>query len=175
MRFHSYLDGNKKLTTTTPISNSSLPHATAHSQIVTYHMEVEIEKDIQAIIDYSIEFAEHMLNNGKEYYPFGAQIQNNGELVAVGFKDGESDFPESQNLIGGLKSGFEKLFVDGQIKAYGLTYDVRVAINDSGDKSDAICIDITHRNSIEIPRYYFTYSWNENDELDFGRSFGMEK
>jgi len=138
-------------------------------------MEIEIEKDIQAIIDYSIEFAEYMLNNGKEYYPFGAQIADNGELVPVGFKDGDSDFPESQKLIDGLKSGFEKPFADGQIKAYGLTYDVRVTINDSGDKSDAICIDITHRNSNEIPRYYFAYSWNENDELVFGRSFGMKK
>ncbi len=138
-------------------------------------MENEIEKDIQAIIDYSIEFAERMLNNGKEYYPFGSQIENNGELVAVGFKDGENDFPESQNLIDGLKSGFEKLFADGQIRAYGLTYDVRVSLNNSNNKSDAICIDITHLSSNQIPRYYFTYSWSENDELIFGESFGMKK
>jgi len=138
-------------------------------------MENELKKDIQSIIDYSHKFAEHMLNNGKEYYPFGAQIENSGELVAVGHKDNETDFPESQKVIDELKSEFEKQFADGKIKAYGLTYDVRVQINDLGDKSDAICVDITHRKSNDIPRYYFTYSWNENDELTFGQSFGMKK
>jgi hypothetical protein len=136
---------------------------------------MDIEKDIQNIIDYSHKFAETMLNNGKEYYPFGAQIENNGELVAVAHKDSETDFPKSQKVIENLKSDFEKQFADGKIKAFGLTYDVRVQVNELGDKSDAICIDITHRNSDEIPRYYFTYSWNENDELIFGQSFGIKK
>jgi hypothetical protein len=138
-------------------------------------MENELKKDIQSIIDYSHRFAEHMLNNGKEYYPFGAQLENNGELVAIGQNDKETDFPKSQKVIDLLKWEFEKQFKEGKIKAYGLTYDVRVQTNDLGEKSDAICIDITHRNSNDIPRYFFTYSWNENDELIFGQSFGIKK
>ena len=138
-------------------------------------MKDEIKKDIQSIIDYSYEFAKHMLNNGKEYYPFGAQIENNGELVAVAQEDNETDFPDSLKVIKALESEFEKRFFNRQIKAYALTYDVKVQINDLGEKSDAICIDITHKNSNDIPRYFFTYSWNENEELIFGQSFGMEK
>ncbi len=138
-------------------------------------MKKEIEKDIETIIEYCHQFAEQMLNNGKEYYPFGAQIKNDGELVAVGFKDEETEFPESQKLIDGMTTEFEKLFADGQIKAYGITYDVRIPINDSGEKSDAICMDIIHKESDEIPRYYFTYSWNKNDELIFGQSFAVNK
>jgi hypothetical protein len=137
-------------------------------------MENELKKDIQSIIDYSHEFAEHMLNNGKEYYPFGAQIENSGELFAVAHHS-ETDFPNSHEVINELKTEFEEQFTNGKIKAYGITYDVRVQINDFGDKSDAICIDITHRDSVEIPRYYFTYVWDENDELTFGQSFGIRK
>ncbi len=138
-------------------------------------MTKEIEKDIEAIIEYCHQFTEYMLNNGKEYYPFGAQIKKDGELVAIAFDDEETEFPESQKLINGMTTEFEKLFANGQIKAYGLAYDVRVPINDSGEKSDAICIDITHKDSNKIPRYYFTYCWNTNEELIFGESFGMKK
>ena len=136
---------------------------------------MEIEKDIQNIIDYSHEFAEKMLNKGKEYYPFGAKIGNNGELIAVGYKDNESDFPESQKVINELTAEFERELNIGEIKAYGLTYDVRVQRGHLKDKTNAILIDIYHRNSNEIPKYYFTYSWNENNELIFGESFGMKK
>ncbi|MEN3323470.1 hypothetical protein VP395_07000 [Mariniflexile soesokkakense] len=136
---------------------------------------MEIEKDIQNIIDYSHKFAEKMLNNAKEYYPFGAKINNNGELIAVGYKDNESDFPESQKVIDELTAEFERELNIGEIKAYGLTYDVRVQTDSLKDKTDAILIDIYHRNSNEIPKYYFTYSWNKNNELIFGESFGMKK
>ena len=136
---------------------------------------MEIEKDIQNIIDYSHKFAEKMLNNGKEYYPFGAKIDNNGELIAVGYKDNETEFPESQKVIDELTAEFERELNIGEIKAYGLTYDVRVQTDSLKDKTDAILIDIYHRNSNEIPKYYFTYSWNENNELIFGECFGMKK
>jgi len=136
---------------------------------------METQKDIQNIIDYSHNFAEKMLNNGKEYYPFGAKIDNNGELIAVGYKDNETDFPESQKVINELTAEFERELNNGQIRAYGLTYDVRVQTDSLKDKTDAILIDIYHRNSNEIPKYYFTYSWNEKNELVFGESFGMKK
>lgn len=136
---------------------------------------MEIQKDIQNIIDYSHNFAEKMLNNGKEYYPFGAKIDNNGELIAVGYKDNETDCPESQKVIDELTAGFEQELNNGQIRAYGLTYDVRVQTNSLKDKTDAILIDIYHRNSNEIPKYYFTYFWNDKNKLVFGESFGMKK
>lgn len=136
---------------------------------------MEIEKDIQSIIDYSHKFAEKMLNNGKEYYPFGAKIDNNGKLIAVGYKDNETDFPKSQKVIDQLTAEFERELNNGEIKAYGLTYDVRVETDKFKNKSNAILIDIYHRNSNEIPKYYFTFFWNENDELTFGESFGMKK
>tara|TARA_R110002096_G_scaffold392263_1_gene587207 strand:- start:56 stop:466 length:411 start_codon:yes stop_codon:yes gene_type:complete len=136
---------------------------------------MDIERDIQNIIDYSHNFAEKMLNNGKEYYPFGAKIDNNGELIAVGYKDNETEFPESQKVIDELTAEFERELNNGQIKAYGLTYDVRIQTDSLKEKTDAILIDIYHRNSNEIPKYYFTYSWNEKNELVFGESFGMKK
>lgn len=76
---------------------------------------MEVEKDIQEIINYSHNFAETMLNNGKEYYPFSAKIDIKGELIAVAYQDNETDFPESQKIIDNLTSEF-KLQMDKGLK-----------------------------------------------------------
>lgn len=134
-----------------------------------------MEKDIQAIIDYSHSFAEKMLLEFKEYYPFGVQIENNGELTPIGYEDEESDMPFSQKVIDELLNYFNKALEENKIRAYGLTYDVKIKIDDASNKSDAILINIIHRDSYEIPIYYWTYSWSEDNELIFGESFGMKR
>lgn len=50
-----------------------------------------------------------------------------------------------------------------------------MSINDFGDKSDAILIDILHKENLHIPKYYFIYSWKDNNELVFNKSFGIER
>lgn len=134
----------------------------------------QITQDIQNIIDYSHNFAEIMLNDGGEYYPFGAKINLNGELTPIGFEDPSTDNPESQPIINELRTVFQGELKAEKIRCYGITYDVRVMINDLGDKSDAICIEIIHLNDDKIPNYYFPYHWKDN-KLCFGKSFGMKK
>ncbi len=136
---------------------------------------MEIQKDIQDIIDYSHKFAEKMLIEHKEYYPFGVVIDKKGELIPVGYKDNETDMPKSQKVIDELKKHFQTELDKQEIRAYGITYDVRVKLNDSEEKSDAILIDITHRDSTNLPKYYFTYSWTSEGELVFGESFGINR
>jgi hypothetical protein len=136
---------------------------------------MDAKKDIQSIIDYCHLFAKYMLNESKEYYPFGAIIDNNGELIPVGYKDNETDMPQSQKVINELKNRFKDDLNNNKIRAYGLTYYVRVQINESCDKSDAILIDIVHCDSPDIPIYYFTYSWTEKNGLIFGESFEINR
>mgnify|MGYP003631076348 CR=1 FL=1 len=137
--------------------------------------DAEIEKDIQSIIDYSHEFAEKMLREYKEYYPFGVSVNSNGEIVPIGYRDNETDMPKSQKVIDELTNHFQDDLKNNKIRAYGITYDVRVQVNGSGEISDAILIDIVHRDSMDLPKYYFSYSWSEKDKLVFGNSFGMKR
>lgn len=135
----------------------------------------EIQNDIQAIIDYSHNFAEKCLLEYKEYYPFGTVVNKKGELIPIGYKDLETDMPKSQKVIDELTNHFREDFKNGKIRAYAITYDVRVQVNELGEKSDAILIDIVHKDSLDLPLYYFTYSWADNDELIFGESFGLKR
>ena len=53
---------------------------------------MEIEKYIQEIINYTHNFAETMLNNGKEYYTFDVWINKKRKLIAVTYQDDEMGF-----------------------------------------------------------------------------------
>lgn len=136
---------------------------------------MEIDKDIQNIINYSFKFAEKMLLSSNEYYPFGVQIDTSGELTTIGFKDRETEFPEVQKVIDQLKIELEREFNNGGIRAYGLTSNVQVQTNNLPSKLDTIMIDIYHLDSNEIPKYYFPYTRDKNNELIFGESFGIKK
>jgi hypothetical protein len=116
-----------------------------------------------------------MLRENKEFYPFGMAINNDGEATCFGYKDEETVMPQSQKVIDELTKIYQKKLNNNDIRAYGLAYDTRVIVNDEGDKSDAILIDILHRDSRDIPKYCFTYSWSEKDELIFGESFGIKR
>ena len=134
-----------------------------------------MQEDIQAIIDYSHSFAELMLNESKEYYPFGVKIDNDGVLIPVLIENNETDMPKSQDVIDQLLKHCQAELEKKKIRAYGITYDVRVKTDNSDNKSDAILIDIRFQDSQEIPIYYFTYYWSDNNELIFGESYGMKR
>ena len=133
------------------------------------------KQDVQKIIDYLHDFAEVMLNEGKEFYPFGAAIDNEGELIPVGYEDDETDKPKSLNVIEVLTKHFQNDFQDNKIRAYGLTYDVQIKYKDQVITSDAVLIDIVLREAIDIPIYYFTYSFNDQNKVVFGESFGRKR
>jgi len=134
-----------------------------------------IKKDIQDIIDYSHRFAKKLLIEFKEYYPFGVAIDSKDNLIPIVYKDSETDMPESQKLIDELfKLGLSEL-ENHNIRAFGITYDVRVKNDNLENKSDAIIIDIIHFENKNLPRYYFTYSWTKENELVFGQSYGMDR
>ena len=48
-----------------------------------------------------------MINQDGEFYPFGAEIDNQGKLTHIGHFDGD-DFPLSQTKINELRKYFEK-------------------------------------------------------------------
>ncbi len=133
-----------------------------------------INNDLQQIIDYSHKFAKHMLIRSGEYFPFGAQINMQGDLASIGYEDEESDIPNSEEVISELSKALKDQLDVENIRAYGITSHVIIAINQEGDKSDAIMVDIQHKDDA-IPLYCFPYHWTANRDLIFGESFVMNR
>ena len=137
---------------------------------------MNIKNNLEQLIDYCNSFAKIMLNEDeREFYPFGAFINNSNELVPVAADSEYEEHPESQFLIDNLIEFSNEELKSNKIKAFAIAYDVRVTDDENGEKSDALLIDITHKEENNIPVYYFQYSWNSDNKLEFGKSYGIKR
>ena len=137
---------------------------------------MDINKNLEQIIEYCTSFAKRMLSEEeKEFYPFGAFINNLNELVPVGVDSGYEEFPKSKDVIDNLREFSNKELKSNKIKAFAIAYDVRVTDDENGQKSDALLIDITHKDKNNIPVYYYHYSWNSENKLEFEKGYGIKR
>ena len=123
-------------------------------------MQEETQIDFQSLIDYCHAMAEKFLVESQEFYPFGAYIKTNGELVLAGFHDGD-EFPLSQTVIDNLKCEFDKsLFSTNIIRAYSITYDTKVTNSNFPNSIDSIAMKLVSRDNNLV--YYFPYKITDN-------------
>ncbi|MEO7983854.1 MAG: hypothetical protein ABI688_07215 [Bacteroidota bacterium] len=129
-----------------------------------------IKKNFQDLINHCLSMAEKLLLDQKEFYPFGAYLNNSGELTPGALYGGD-EFPFSTNVITGLKVYFEKQLANQEIKAYAITFDTKVKNQNFPESIEAITIRIAHRDTGSIPNYYFPYKLKEC-QIEFFESWG---
>ena len=109
--------------------------------------------DCYQLLNSALPFAEQMLRDHGEFLPFGAQMLHGGEIVSVAADDGE-DHSRSENLIGILLSAFKAAAADGDLVATALIYDVRVVPPGARQKTDAIALNLDHRDSYSLTLFF---------------------
>lgn len=124
--------------------------------------------DCDQLLDVALPFAEKMLRDHGEFLPFGAQMLLDGEIVSVGADDGE-DHSRSQSLIDILQAAFKDGAADGELLATALAYDVRVAPPGAREKTDAIALNLDHRDNYSVT-VFFPYTINDG-EPEIGDAF----
>ena len=103
--------------------------------------------DCEALMNWLLPFARQMLEGHGEFFPFGAAMRPDGQLVPVAsFED--TNRPRSADLIRLIKDGFVGGARRGEYKATALVYDVTVKLPSSGETSDAIAISLNHRETL---------------------------
>ena len=131
------------------------------------------QNDFQELINHSHDMAEKLLiKQDGEFYPFGAEIDNQGKLTHVGHHNGD-DFPLSQTRINEYKKYFETEIQNENIRAYAITFDTLVKRNPDSEKTDAIAIECYSREVGQRTTYYFPYKRVTADKLEFGESWGV--
>lgn len=137
-------------------------------------MDKDVQADIQKLIDYSVDFAESLLTDSGEFFPFGAKIYLSGEFKPVGYFD-DDEFPESQKVIDVLSTVFEKELNEKEIRSYCITYDVRVTNEDYPKPTDAIVVMFKHRDLNGELNYYYPYILKESSEIEFLEPWAEQK
>jgi hypothetical protein len=109
--------------------------------------------DCNQLLDATVPRAENLLREHGEFFPFGAQMLPSGEIVPVAVYAGEEQ-PPSQDLIDLLLTSFKTRAYDGEVVATVLLYDVSVTPPGSDRKSDAIAVNLDHRDNYSVTVFF---------------------
>src|SRR5262245_22251363 len=100
--------------------------------------------DLNELLNALLPFAQQMLAEHGEFYPFGSTMTETGKIVAAGGYTGE-EHPNSQPLIDLLTQAFRQQALNREIRAAGICYDVRTIPPGQTEKTDAICLALEHQ------------------------------
>ncbi|HMJ95705.1 MAG TPA: hypothetical protein VK486_07620 [Thermoleophilaceae bacterium] len=99
--------------------------------------------EIQEILNFLLPYAERMLNQDGEFYPYAAALDADGELNAVA-TDVDDDSPDVTELLLALHQGLRERAAEGAIRASGIAADVTLTDPDSGETTDAVQVELDH-------------------------------
>jgi hypothetical protein len=99
-----------------------------------------------------IPFAEEMLTKQGEFYPFGGALGPDGEVVSIGVA-GDDEHPPSADVIRDLKAALVSGARDGKYVATAIAFDARIAMPNTGERSDAVAIALDHVEDYSIVVY----------------------
>jgi hypothetical protein len=107
----------------------------------------------ETLLSSVIPFAEKMLTEHGEFYPFGATMKIDGSVALAAADDGTAR-PFSNPLIKMLRDGFVAQAKDGTIVASALAYDVRVIPPGATEKKDAVAVELDHREHYSVVVFF---------------------
>ncbi len=107
------------------------------------------KEECQAIVDAFLPLARKLLTEQGEFFPYGAAMKPDGEIVLVAAHDGREQ-PPSKGLIALLKRSFANSARTGEYKATAIFYDVRVG----EDRKDAVAVALDHREGYSVIAFF---------------------
>jgi len=128
--------------------------------------------DLEALLNDLLSFAERMLSENGEFYPFGGSITPDGRHISVGAK-GSSDHPKSQELIDIMTHEFRSQASEGKIRAAGICFDVRVVPPGQIDKTDAIQLALERKGGDAV-NLFVPYEQLPDGTFTYGELFACE-
>jgi hypothetical protein len=94
-------------------------------------------------------FAEQMLREHGEFYPYGGVMLPDGSMAQFGVHDG-NERPRSKDLLDLLLAQFRQDAHQGKYKATGIVYDVMTVPPGATQKTDAIAIRLDHEAGYSV-------------------------
>ena len=110
----------------------------------------EARTDYNALLEFLMPFAQQMLKQHGEFFPFGAAVSAQGEVQACASYDG-NETPASEAVIAMLVQGFQGEARAGKIRATGICFDGRIV--QDGKKVDAVIMHLEHLSGSATKTY----------------------
>ncbi len=128
--------------------------------------------ECEALLNSVMPFAEKMLTQHREFYPFGAAMLKDGKITAISSWT-EDEQPSSTEVIELLKKGFKSGASKGEYKATVLVCDIRTIPPGSDKKRDAVSVELDHRDNYSAI-VIFPYSFSSDSTLRLEQPFALK-
>ncbi len=127
--------------------------------------------EIQELLNFLLPYAERMLSEHGEFYPYAAALDSDGELNAVG-TDVDDDSPDVGEVLLALHQGLRERAAEGEIRASGIAADVTLTDPDSGETTDAVQVELDHAEADAVD--IFVPYETEGEGIKFGELVAAE-
>jgi len=127
--------------------------------------------EIQELLNFLLPYAERMLTQHGEFYPYAAALGSDGELSAVG-TDLDDDSPDVGEVLLALHQGLRDQAAEGEIRASGIAADVTLTDPDSGETTDAVQVELDHADADAVD--IFVPYETEDEGIKFGELVAAE-
>jgi hypothetical protein len=134
-------------------------------------MILDAKRDAERLVDAILPFAEKMLKQYGEFYPYGGYTTPEGKTIDVGAKEHGEDYPRSKDLLRILRESLQAMARTDKCRAAAIVSNVSVVIPGSNQKSDAIQISVDHRDGYSADIFY-PYQLTD-DKIVYGATFAQ--
>jgi hypothetical protein len=131
---------------------------------------VAAQEDLDQLLNALLPFAQEMLGQHGEFFPFGATIRPDGEVRMAAADAGEAR-PRPEDVLAVLEESLRADAADRAIKAAGTAANVTVDLGDG--PTDAIVVDLDHADG-ESVRVFLPYSAGGSGGYVYGDLVGGE-
>ena len=130
------------------------------------------QKDnFEAMLSFLLEYAQIMLRDEGDFYPFGAGMSPEGDMLAANTETA-SETPAPHEVIASLHTVLSRQAARGEIDTAGICMDVDIRPPDSEESTAAICVELEHRDG-EALEVYLPYSLDEKGTVTYGEMFAL--
>jgi len=129
------------------------------------------QDEAESLLHEVIPFAEQMLSERGEFFPFAGALTPNGEFMPIVGYESLGHTPDE--LIDLLANRLREGAVAGEYAATALVYNARVRPPEGTEETDAISAEIEHRDGYAAT-LFFPYAVG-NDEAALPEPFGVEQ
>jgi hypothetical protein len=131
------------------------------------------KRDCEKLMNTLLPFAERMLTEFREFYPYGGYMKPTGEITHVGARHEKIDHPASADLLRVLRESLSEMAAGGVCKASAIVFDVSVAPPGSKEKGDAVQMCLEHADGYTA-EVFFPYKIDQHGRVSYGTVFAQE-
>ena len=111
------------------------------------------KSEAEELLNVVLPYAEELLSKHGEFFPFGAAMNRLGGISHESAFPG-SEQPPSSEVVDLLRRAFRSAGRSGDYRATAIAYDARVQVPGTESKTDAVAVELDHRESYSVVVFF---------------------